>query len=409
METDKTNHHLYDIIIIGGGISGISFAHKMLQKSNNILLLEKEDRIGGQIYSHASTLDPSFWSEMGAHSCYNSYIRLLSMVKDLHLEEHIQPLGKCKYKLYSDGKIVNPMSKVSILSLLIHGPQIYTSTREGKTVKEYFKPIVGRGNYDQLFSKMFRAVISQDADNYPAELFLKGRKERWKQFPRKYSFAGGLSTFLEQTAERNRINYLKGEEANKVSFDNQIYTVVTQNGKSFQSKQIAFATSPNITSRLLKDIEPEVAKLLQTIPVIESCTLNITVRKDLLHFEPVAGIIPLSENFYSAVSRDSVEHATLRAFSFHYKGHQKVAQMIHIACKVLGIHDENIEESVFTSHILPSPQIQHLNMSEQVEKIRHHESIYILGNYFYGLSIEDCIHRSFDEYDRLSNQQIGMQ
>jgi protoporphyrinogen oxidase len=40
-----------DYIIIGGGISGITIANK-LNSENKILLLEKENRLGGRIYTY---------------------------------------------------------------------------------------------------------------------------------------------------------------------------------------------------------------------------------------------------------------------------------------------------------------------------------------------------------------------
>ena len=154
METSQNPPFLYDCIVIGGGISGITFAHKLHQRGENVLLLEKEQRLGGQVQTHVSSYAPHFWAELGAHTCYNSYTRLLSMVTDLHIEQYVRPVEGYKYMLYADGKISNPMSKVSVPSLLMHGPRIFFTSKSGKTVRDYFRPIVGSGNYDRLFSNM---------------------------------------------------------------------------------------------------------------------------------------------------------------------------------------------------------------------------------------------------------------
>lgn len=405
METNGNPTHLYDCIVIGGGISGISFAYKLQERGDDILLLEKEQRLGGQIQTHISSHDPYFWSELGAHTCYNSYTRLLSMVMDLHIEQYIRPLEGYKYMLYADGKINNVMSKVSVPSLVMHGPRLFFTSKSGKTVREYFRPIVGSKNYDRLFSNMFRAVICQKADDYPAELFLKGRKERLKQFPRKFTFERGLSSLLAHIVQTSGFNHLKDEEVSEVRYDNRTYSVTTRKGNRFLGKRIAFATSPHVVSRLLREIEPEMAKLLYTIPMVESGTLNVVVRKDHLPVQRVAGIIPVTDDFFSAVSRDGVDHPALRGFSFHYGQHQQDPErMSDLACKVLGISREDIVETKFTSHILPSLRMQHRNMARQIENVRSNDSVFMLGNYFYGLSLEDCVHRSFDEYIRLSGQ-----
>lgn len=405
MEITGIPTHLYDCIIIGGGISGISFAHKLHECGDNVLLLEKEQRLGGQIHTHVSTHDPYFWSELGAHTCYNSYTHLLSMVTDLHIEQYIRPLEGYKYMLYADGKISSPMRKISVPSLLMHGPRIFFTSKQGKTVREYFSPLVGSKNYDGLFSNMFRAVICQKADDYPAELFLKGRKERLKQFPRKFTFEQGLSSLLEHIALTSGFNHLRDEEVSEVQYADRTYSVTTRKGNRFQGKRIAFATSPHVASRLLREIEPEMAKLLHTIPMVESGTLNVVVRKEHLKMERVAGIIPVTDDFFSAVSRDGVDHPTLRGFSFHYGQHQQERERISdLTCKVLGIRQEDIVEMKSTSHVLPSLRLPHRAMAQQVEDLRLHDSVFMLGNYFYGLSLEDCVRRSFDEYNRLSGQ-----
>ena len=43
---------MYDFIIIGGGISGLYMHMKLLNKSNNIVLLEQYDNFGGRIYQY---------------------------------------------------------------------------------------------------------------------------------------------------------------------------------------------------------------------------------------------------------------------------------------------------------------------------------------------------------------------
>ena len=41
----------YDVIIIGAGITGMTCAYQLTRKHKNVLVLERENRIGGQIHS----------------------------------------------------------------------------------------------------------------------------------------------------------------------------------------------------------------------------------------------------------------------------------------------------------------------------------------------------------------------
>ena len=55
----KKNHNNYDLVIIGGGISGLYTLYKLSKKFSHlkILLLESGQRYGGRIYSHKETID----------------------------------------------------------------------------------------------------------------------------------------------------------------------------------------------------------------------------------------------------------------------------------------------------------------------------------------------------------------
>ena len=77
---------MYDCIIVGGGISGASFAHRLYSNGSNILMLESSHRLGGCIdtkhYNH-------FCYESGAHSVYNSYENFLTLIEQLNINQSI--------------------------------------------------------------------------------------------------------------------------------------------------------------------------------------------------------------------------------------------------------------------------------------------------------------------------------
>ena len=41
----------YDIVIVGGGISGLFLAYKLVNTKLNILVLEKESKFGGRVHT----------------------------------------------------------------------------------------------------------------------------------------------------------------------------------------------------------------------------------------------------------------------------------------------------------------------------------------------------------------------
>ena len=52
---------IYDIIIVGGGIAGLYTQHKLMHKYKNILLIEKDGRLGGR-YGHNTKVKGKHYS-----------------------------------------------------------------------------------------------------------------------------------------------------------------------------------------------------------------------------------------------------------------------------------------------------------------------------------------------------------
>lgn len=395
---------VYDCVIVGGGLSGVSFAHYLKKENRKVLILEKGERTGGQLQTGHLSSDSDFWYELGSHTCYNSYTSLLSIVKDLGRTDLIAPLSKFSFVLYASDKIKSISSEVSKLSCLLHFPKYFFSDKTGKTTREYFRPIVGASNYDRLFTNAFKAVICQPADDYPAEIFLKKRKNREKEMSRRFTFKGGLSTLINTVIEKDNIEVDTLSKVIGIKKQGELFCITTENGQTYQSRNIAMAANPKISSMLLQDIEPKLAELLSSIPIFESESINITIPKEKIDLQPTAGIISLSDEFLSAVSRDLIENDKYRSFTFHFeKGKKNKEEKLDLICKVLDISAPDIIETKSIEHSLPAMRVEHLHMAEKVETVRKDKNIYLLGNYYYGLSLEDCVNRSKDEFERYKN------
>lgn len=399
------NRTIYDCIIIGGGISGISFAHYLKKAGKNVLIVEKGERAGGQIQTEHSSANPDYWYEMSSHTCYNSYASLLSILKETNGLDLIQPLDKHSYVLYDSDKIKSLGSAVSKFSMFLHCFRYFFSDKTGKTTREYFCPIVGASNYNRLFRYAFRAVICQPADDYPAEIFLKKRKDREKELPRKYTLKGGISSFLNNIIEKDNLQIDLKSETTGIQKKDNLYVLEASGGKTYYAHNIALATSPQISSQLLKETEEDISGLLASFSIFESESLNVIILKEKLALKEIAGIIPLSDDFLSAVSRDLVEDERLRSFTFHFeKGRKNDTEKLELICKVLGINEQDILEKRSTSHSLPATRLEHLHLDEKIAEKRKDDNVYILGNYFYGLSLEDCVNRSKVEAERFLNR-----
>jgi protoporphyrinogen oxidase len=405
---------VYDCIVIGGGVSGISFAHHLHRAGKKALVLERESRAGGRIQT-VTLPGTGLWYEMGAHTCYNVYASLLSVIGELNAAGSIRTPDGYPYRILMNGKLKRMSAGLSMGTLLLNCPRVFFTDKREKTVEEYYRRIVGGSNYERLFSKAFRAVISQPAGEYPAELLLKKRKVRLKEFPRKFTFAQGLSSMIEDVIAKDRLVLETSATATAIHLlageDKPVYRVETQTGDKRYALSVAIAVDPPSAARLLGNVEPALAELLSSIPVFRSESLGVVVRREALSVERMAGIIPLNDDFLSSVSGDVRDHPAFRCFTFHFEqGAKSHDEQMETVCKTLHVRRDDVAAWTAANHVLPSLRVQHLNMQQQAAARRTNAGIYLLGNYFTGVSIEDCMSRSREEFARFKagtgNQEL---
>ncbi len=87
-----------DVLIVGGGLSGLFLAQKMHQKSIDYIVVEARDRIGGRIhaYDHKNA-DRTTPFDLGPTWFWPGQQRMLDLVQELKLQS---------FQQYSDGEII---------------------------------------------------------------------------------------------------------------------------------------------------------------------------------------------------------------------------------------------------------------------------------------------------------------
>jgi protoporphyrinogen oxidase len=396
----KTLSENYDIAIVGAGISGLTMAFKIAQTGKKVLLLEAKEKAGGCL----NTLygDDDFWVEMGAHTFYSSYTNMIDLIQAIGLEVDIVAREKLSMKLFTNKheKIFAPLSK---LELLANVPKLFVSKRDGKTVKEYFSNVLGQKNYAKVFTRMFSAVIVQNADDFSAEYFLKRRKTKSKNHPKSFILKKGMSSIVEAILAHENINiaYNKRVKSIEKAVD---FSINTENGGSYQAQDLAFASSPEQLAHLLKEMNSELAGLLSEFPIQNLESTALILDKDKPGIEPVTFVIPLQGACYSMVTRDVLADEKYRGFACHFQqddasnGEQK-----EIMAKLLSV--DEIPQTHKANHTLPLIKVGHKERMAAIISQAQKTGIYITGNFFNGLSLEDCVERSNEEAERyLGNQ-----
>lgn len=388
----------FEVVVVGGGISGMSLAWQLGEAGVETLVLEREAAAGGCIRSER--LEGGFWYELGAHTCYNSYAALLGILEKSPGLDKLLPRAKVSFRLYVDGEIRSIPKELGIFGLLGSAPRILTTKKAGRSVRDYYSRLVGRKNYERVFGPLFAAVPSQPADDFPADMIFKKRPRR-KDVLRSFTLAGGLLTAIDAMAAHPRVTVETGFEAAAIEREGEGFVVRDANGETRRARHLALAVPPSIGATLLGSAFPELAAALGRIKCTRVESIGAVVRKDATPIAPVAGIVPLGHRFYSAVSRDTVPHPEWRGFAFHLKPETTRDEALALMAEVLKTEVSRLEHVVTREVLLPSPVVGHAETVAEIERQLEPTGLFLTGNYFGGLAIEDCVLRSKREAERL--------
>ena len=83
----------YDIVIVGGGISGLFMAYKLSETKSSILLIEKSESVGGRVHTiyedNNKTRDLDIQYECGAARFNQNHIHIIQCIIEMDLYEDI--------------------------------------------------------------------------------------------------------------------------------------------------------------------------------------------------------------------------------------------------------------------------------------------------------------------------------
>jgi UDP-galactopyranose mutase len=399
----------HDVVVIGSGVSGLAFAWKAARSGKKVLVLEREGRIGGCIHSHRRD---GHWFEMGAHTAYNSYGTFLDVVVGTGIADKVVERGpaRARFGLLRGGEyrwLTPPkiLLQLNWLEAAVSFPLGFFRKKEGQTVYSYYSRVVGRRNYDRIFSPFFAAVPSQKADGFPLEgpgsLFKK--RPRREDFVRSFGFQGGLQTVLDAAAAFPGVTVEKGVRATRVRRTAGGYGVEAEGGRSFEAPAVAMAATADEAATMLDGDFHELAAGIRRVKTIAVESHGVVIPRARVAWMPeVAFVVPVDDIFHSVVTRDPFPDPERRAFCFHFKpGHSRDEKLRRMA-EVLKVRPDELGEVVDQRLVLPAPALGHAGIVEEIDRCLAGGRLAVTGNYFAGLAIEDCVLRSNAEWARVS-------
>jgi protoporphyrinogen/coproporphyrinogen III oxidase len=393
----------FDVIVLGAGISGLSFASYAADAGLKTLVVEKSGRVGGCFHSHRfEGKAEGFWLELGAHTCYNSYGGLIGLMEKHSLMGTILPREKVSFKMLVGNDIKSIPSQLSFPEIAFSAWRIFSAKKEGESVESYYGSIVGRKNYQRVFAPAFNAVLSQRANDFPADMLFNKRPRR-KDIIKSFTFQGGLATVTDKLGANPALTLLTEADVQTVTQEAGRYQVTLADGRSFAADKLVLAIPPAEGARLSAGIAPQLSGILARIKSETIESIGVAVAKEKLSVPLLAGLIPIDDDFYSAVARDTVAHPTLRGFSFHFKvGRLSLESKLKRIAQVLKVTVADLEQPVERVSCLPSPVLGHHELTAELDRSLAGSKLFVTGNYFAGMAVEDCIVRSRREFERFS-------
>ncbi len=396
----------YDLIVVGGGISGLSFARRGALQGWRTLLLEADQRFGGCLATQRYTgAAEGYWTELAAHTAYNSYGALLELL-DANQLGRLQPRHKLPWRVWDGARLQSVFARLHWPSLLPALPRLLFTPKQGLDLRAYYGRVMGRRTYDSLLRHAFSAVLAQPADAFPADLLFR-KKPRRQDVPRSYTLNGGLLGLAEMLAATPGHEAKAGVAVECIQREGEAFRVHA-GAASWRCRHLALAVPAWEAARLLEGEYPELARYLQQIAPAEVESLAVVVARDSIGLPELAGAIGIDQDFYSVVSRDVVPDARLRGFTFHFRPGRldRAGKLARIAA-FLGAPPEAIVASAERCNRLPALKAGHLAWVSAVDRLLSGERLALIGNYFYGVSIGDCAERAKAEFERLKQRTVS--
>jgi protoporphyrinogen oxidase len=393
----------YDLCVIGAGISGLCLARLAAGRLNlRTLVLEARPEAGGCLAS--ATVAEGAWLELGAHTCYSSYLNFLEITDGTGFLERSVSRKSMGFRLVQDGALASIPSRLSFLEAACSLPRLFTTKKDGLSAADYYGRILGRGNWDRVMHAMLNAVASQETEAFPADALFKKRAGRRKDVLRSFAVRGGLGPAVQALAGLPGIDLALGRGAAALERDGEGFRVRTQDGAVITCRHAALATPADAGRTLLAGDFPELADLLGQMETRLVRSLGVVFDDPLAAVPRLTGLVLPGSPCFSAVSADTFPVPGKRAWTFHFDPRRMdddPEAMLAFACRTFQVGRDQVSAHFRRDHTMPAIRLGHSEWLQKLDAQLRGGRLMVLGNYLAGMSIEDCAGRAKREFERV--------
>lgn len=435
------------IVIIGGGITGLSAAWELQQRGISYSLLEASDRWGGKIISSTLEKDDSkFLVEGGPDTLVTRKPEAWDLANELGMLDQIVDPGSETSGIYvlDGGSLypvpVSPTRFFSTPLLTLRGKlrmlaePFQTARRddEDESLADFVRRRLGQEALDKFIGPVLGGIYNTDPEKQSImvsspvmremekdggglfmgalkRMFRGGKITKSAKRPRFISFKNGLQALTDELARQLKGDIRLNARVENITKAVNGYQVGIVGGSTVYADGIIFATLAMRTSRLIKDVAPEASQKLDETRQQNIGTVSLVYRESDIPAKPVVNgvMIPRREKrLIDAITftsrkmpeRSAAGYAVLRIFIgggapelVTYSDEQLIESVKKELAELLGITAAPQTWTVFRWESgFPQAEVGHLKSVDEIEMLLP-PRIAVAGSSYRGIAVPDCI------------------
>lgn len=440
-----------EVIVIGGGIGGLSVAYELGRQHVPFIVLERARRAGGVILSEE--ID-GYTIDAGPDALFTQKPDGIKLCEELGLGSELVPTKPPRLAYIQRGGRLHPLPAASVLGIPTRlGPFLTTKlfSWRGKLrmAGELFVP-PRRTSGDESIGSFMTRRFGAEATTYLAEPLLAGihagdvnRLSIRLLFPRLAEAERVHGSLLrafrrpsrDRTSNDGVFRSLPGGlsqmvralmaslPAEAVRLDAPVrrvrtrgspipFSVETDDGAQLASRVVVFATPAYVTSALAMELDAELSRLCREVPYVSTATVVFAFRRsDVAHALNGSGfVVPrvehdsiLAGSWMSSKwpHRAPADRVLLRTFvggardprALERSDAELVLQSLTSLKPLLGITGEPLFTRVYRwDRATAQHEVGHAERLEAIERLLANLSgLFVTGSGFRGIGIPDCV------------------
>jgi oxygen-dependent protoporphyrinogen oxidase len=435
------------VVVVGGGIAGLAAARQLeaLVPRIEVVLVERRHRVGGVIRTeHEGT----FLVECGPDSFLSRKPRGVGLAEELGLGDKLlarRPenarsfvrLGRDLHPLPEGltGMIPTSLDALAASRLLTPDGQRRLAAEadlppqpagDDESIASFVTRRLGREAYERLVEPLTTGIYGGDGEQLSLQAtfpqlralelehgsILRGLQtqstSREGRHPPFLSFRSGMQTLVSAAAgDLRRMTFLGITRAVSLHALPGRYAVELEGGVIVQADGVVLATPAWATAKLVSELDPELAEVLDEIPYAASAIVTLGYRSDEVA-NPLSGygyVVPRSEGTHVLActwtsskweGRAPDDSVLLRVFvgRFERLSDESLLRLAREEVALLGIRAEPVLARIDRwPRGMPQYVLGHPARLERIDAaLERHPGLALAGAAYRGVGIPDCIH-----------------